>query len=102
MKIDNGQTNFDPTARTAQADNVRHAHHHGGKHKTSGAAQNDTVNVSPAAQFASQAISASQSSPDVRSDVVARAKQLLADGKVGNDPHRLADTLIDHALNAND
>ena len=102
MKIDNGQTNFDPTARAAQADNVKHGRHHGGTHKTSATAQNDSVSVSPAAQFANQAISASQSSPDVRPDVVARARQLLADGKVGNDPYRLADALIDHALDSND
>ena len=103
MKIDNGQTNFDPTVRAAQSDKVRgHHHHHGGKSKASEAAKNDSVSVSPAAQFASQAITASQSSPDVRPDVVARAKQLLADGKIGNDPQHLADTLIDHAINSND
>jgi anti-sigma28 factor (negative regulator of flagellin synthesis) len=60
------------------------------------------VKVSPAVQFANQAISASQASPDVRPDVVERAKQLLADGKIGDDPHRLADALIDHMLENND
>jgi flagellar biosynthesis anti-sigma factor FlgM len=104
MKIDNNQTNFDPTLRSGQAEGVKKHHHgHGSKAAKAGDADGqDSVKVSSAAQFASQAIAASQSAPDVRPDVVARAKQLLLDGKIGNDPHRLADKLIDHALDSND
>jgi flagellar biosynthesis anti-sigma factor FlgM len=104
MKIDNGQTNFDPTQMTGQTEGVKKHHHGHGKKaaKAGDTGGQDSVNVSSAAQFASQAIAASQSAPDVRPDVVARAKQMMLDGKIGNDPHRLADTLIDHALNSND
>jgi len=95
MKIDNGQTNFDPTVRAAQTEKTHPGHaHRSGK----AAAGQDTASVSDAVQFASQAISASQAAPDVRPDVVERARQLLADGKVGNDPQRLADKIIDHLL----
>ena len=101
MKIDNNQTNFDPTLGSGQVDGVKHT----GASKTGkagAAAGQDTVKVSSQAQFASQAIAASQSAPDVRPDVVARAKQLMLDGKIGTDPYALADKLIDHALDAND
>jgi hypothetical protein len=40
-----------------------------------------------------------KNSPDIRPDVVARAEKLLAAGAVGADSGRLADTLIDAALN---
>ena len=95
MKIDNGQTNFDPRVRAPQTDSVPQGH---ARTSATPAAGADTVNVSNAVQFASRAISASQASPDVRPEVVARAKQLVADGKVGNDPQRLADKIIDHLL----
>ena len=101
MKIDNNQTNFDPTLRSGQAEGVKNtgASKTG---KTGAVAGQDSVKVSSAAQFASQAIAASQSAPDVRPDVVARAKQMMLDGKIGADPHALADKLIDHALDSND
>ena len=99
MKIDNGQTNFDPSVTAAKTEGVHT--HHGHKFGKAGAASGqDTVSVSSSMQFATAAISASNQSPDVRPDEVARAKQLLADGKVGNDPYRLADSLIDHALDS--
>ncbi len=100
MKIDNGQTNFDPSVTAAKTEGVQ-KHHHGHKSGKAGAASGqDTVSVSSSMQFATAAISASNQSPDVRPDEVARAKQLMADGKVGNDPYRLADSLIDHALDS--
>jgi anti-sigma28 factor (negative regulator of flagellin synthesis) len=33
--------------------------------------------------------------PDIRQDVVQRMKEMLDRGEVGNDPHKLADALID-------
>ena len=95
MKIDNGQTNFDPAVRAAQTDTTQKSQ---AQKSGKAAAGTDTASVSNAVQFANQAISASQASPDVRPDVVARAKQLVADGKVGTDPQRLADKIIDHLL----
>ncbi len=101
MKIDNGTTNFDPTVTAAKTDGLR-SQGASRAATTSGVTGKDTVNVSPAAQFATNAINKSNETPDVRPEVVARAKQLLADGKVGDDPYRLADSLIDHALDSQD
>ena len=100
MKIDNAQANFDPAVTAAKTEQVRshHGAHKGGK---AGAAGADKVTVSSDAELASAAISASNQSPDVRPDAVARARQLMADGKVGADPYALADTLIDQAIDKN-
>jgi flagellar biosynthesis anti-sigma factor FlgM len=100
MKIDSNRPNFDTSpvgqADATKASDVKSA----GASATSRGA--DQVSVSPAAQFASSAIAAASSAPDVRPDVVERAKALLADGKIGDDPHRLADAMIDRALESND
>jgi len=101
MKIDNDQANFDPSVKGARPDAVRNTSGHKAG-KTGAAGGQDTVKVSAAAQFASRAISTSQQTSAVRPDVVARAKQLLADGKIGNDPQRLADKLIDLAIDSDE
>ena len=100
MKIDSNRPNFDATpAGKVEGARITDAKSTGTRGASSGA---DQVSVSPAAQFASSAIDAAHKSPDVRPDVVERAKALLADGKIGNDPHRLADAMIDKMLDAND
>jgi flagellar biosynthesis anti-sigma factor FlgM len=99
MKIDSNRPNFDAnpvgkaeaTAADAKAAAARAA-------KSGG----DQVTVSADAKFATSAIDAARNTPDVRQDVVERAKALLNEGKIGNDPHRLADALIDKALDSND
>jgi hypothetical protein len=59
----------------------------------------DEVQLSAGAQFASSTMSLARNSPDIRADVVARAEALMAAGGVGADPARLADRIIDAALN---
>lgn len=59
----------------------------------------DEVQLSAGAQFASSTMSLARNSPDIRPDVVARAEALMAAGVVGTDPLRLADRIIDAALN---
>ena len=58
----------------------------------------DHVQLSPGAALASQAIKAAEASPDIRPDVVARARALLDAGELGADPLRLADALIDKTI----
>jgi hypothetical protein len=59
------------------------------------AAGNDAAPTSaPAAATGDQL----QQMPDIRGDVVERMQALLAKGQIGNDPHALADTLIDRML----
>lgn len=96
MKIVNNSPSLDTTptgkveaARTADAKQAA---------KTSSAAGPDQFNASPSAKLASSAIDAATHTSDIRPEAVARAKALLADGKIGNDPHRLADALIDSLL----
>ena len=95
MRIDNNRANLDAIT-TIQA------HAEGGSHKgaarTSGAGGGDQVSLSTGVQLATSAVSAAERSPDVRPEAVERAKALLESGKLGNDPDRLADALIDRAL----
>jgi len=103
MKIDNSRPNFDPTVgadkadgvqKSAAADKARQA----ARVAASGGA--DKVDVSPDAQLASKAIAAAKEAPDVRPDAVARAKELLANGKVGSDPDKLADAMLKGLLDS--
>jgi flagellar biosynthesis anti-sigma factor FlgM len=100
MKIDSNRANLETTP-SDRIDATRM-----GDTKSSGAraAQRgtDQVSVSDAAKFASSAIDAARNAPDVRPDVVERAKALVNAGTVGRDPYKLADALIDKALEAND
>ena len=100
MKIDNNRPNLD-AAPTGAIEATRTADTKAAA--TSAAPRGtDQVSVSADAKFAAAAISAARSTPDVRHDVVARAKALLNEGKVGDDPYRLAEALIDKALDSDD
>lgn len=63
-----------------------------------GQAGADRVHLSSTAQLLATATQAANDAPDVRPDVVARAKKLLESGELGADPERLANALIDRAL----
>jgi anti-sigma28 factor (negative regulator of flagellin synthesis) len=54
----------------------------------------DRVELSPEAALALEAQKASQQEPDIRQDVVDRARALLANDEVGNDTTRLAEHII--------
>ncbi|MEW6321195.1 MAG: flagellar biosynthesis anti-sigma factor FlgM [Acidobacteriota bacterium] len=58
----------------------------------------DRVELSSEGAFATSALKAAGASPEIRQDVVERARQKLAAGGVGQDAERLADALIDHML----
>jgi len=63
-----------------------------------GADGSDRVEVSADARLLGRAVDAASRSPEIRQDVVERAKAKLAAGEIGNDPVRLADRLIDSLL----
>lgn len=69
-----------------------------GKADRAGESGSDRVELSSDAQFASSAVRAAQDAPSIRQDVVARARQKLLAGEVGQDTLKLADRLIDHLL----
>jgi flagellar biosynthesis anti-sigma factor FlgM len=58
----------------------------------------DRVVVSPDAQLFSSAVREVSRVPEVRQDVVERARQKLAAGEIGRDPFKLADKIIDSLL----
>ncbi|BCS33515.1 hypothetical protein TBR22_A27420 [Luteitalea sp. TBR-22] len=58
----------------------------------------DRVEVSADARLLGKAVDAANKAPEIRQDVVDRAKAKLAAGQVGNDAGRLADRLIDSLL----
>lgn len=60
--------------------------------------RNDRVEVSDDARLMDDAVREVQRAPEVRQDVVERARQKLAAGDIGRDPFKLADKIIDSLL----
>lgn len=58
----------------------------------------DRVEVSASARLMNSAVQAAEKAPDIRQDVVERARMKLAAGEIGADPERLADRIIDSLL----
>lgn len=58
----------------------------------------DRVDLSVDAQLMSSAVRAAERSPEVRQDLVERARQKLAAGELGRDVEKLADRIIDSLL----
>lgn len=58
----------------------------------------DRVNVSDDARLLSAAVAAAEKAPEIRQEVVERARLKLAAGEIGNDAGRLADRIIDSLL----
>ena len=59
----------------------------------------DQVRVSTTSQLAGAAAAAARHASDVRPEAVARARALLDSGELGRNAERLADALIDNAVN---
>ena len=97
MKIDNNRANFDrlEKARTEAASAEAAAKKDGGKVAQPGS---DSVRISSGVQFASSAVNAASTAPEIRLDKVERAKAMLNDGTLGSDPFKLADAIIDRAI----
>jgi len=58
----------------------------------------DRVEVSADGQLVTSALKAADGAPAIRHEKVAAAKKALAEGRIGQDPVKLADKLIDHML----
>jgi len=59
------------------------------------ASGNDEVRLSSGAQLMQSVMQSAQDKLEIRQDVVERMRAALANGTVGNDPHALAEALID-------
>lgn len=97
MKIEGDRTfGVTDTQQSTQADRVQ-----GGRDQNRqavGAPGGDRVEVSADARLLSAAVKAAEEAPEIRQDVVERARLKLAAGEIGNDPARLADRIIDSLL----
>jgi flagellar biosynthesis anti-sigma factor FlgM len=83
-------------AQSAQApDRVQAGRAEGGRETDRHA---DRVVVSPDAQLFTSAVREVSRVPEVRQDMVERARQKLAAGEIGRDPLKLADKIIDSLL----
>ena len=58
----------------------------------------DRLEVSKDAQLVSTALKTASSAPDIRADVVERARKALEAGQVGKDTQALADRMLDSLL----
>jgi len=83
-------------AQSAQAPDRAQAGRTEGRRETDRHA--DRVVVSPDAQLFTSAVREVSRVPEVRQDVVERARQKLAAGEIGRDPLKLADRIIDSLL----
>jgi flagellar biosynthesis anti-sigma factor FlgM len=97
MKIDNNRSGLDSlgTVKTEGTDAASSSQ----AARAEKARRGDQVAVSSGAQLAGAAVRAAEDAPDIRPEAVERAKALLEAGRIGDDPLKLADALIDRALN---
>ncbi|MGE0591250.1 MAG: flagellar biosynthesis anti-sigma factor FlgM [Vicinamibacterales bacterium] len=99
MKIDGyrpaNEADAAEAARRAETERERRTERADG---ASGAQARDRVEVSSDVQFAARAVEQASAAPDIRPDVVERARAQLESGTLGQDAHRLADKLIDSLL----
>ena len=63
-------------------------------------ATGDEVRLSSDARLMQNVMQTAQQALNVRQDVVERMRAALASGNVGNDPHALADAILDRLLGA--
>jgi anti-sigma28 factor (negative regulator of flagellin synthesis) len=96
MKIDN--TRIDPERATAAAQTEAESATRPGAATRGVSAGADQVRFSSGASLASTAATAASQTPDIRPEVVERARLAVDAGQVGADEYRLADVLIDRAL----
>lgn len=97
MKIDQNCANLD-TARGVGAEAVRDEKAAAAAKATRDPRHADQVKLSSTGQLAAAAAQAANEVSDVRPEAVARGKALLESGKLGSDPGRLADKMIDSLL----
>lgn len=97
MKIDGNRSAADING----TDGARKVGADRGTQRTNGRSavdKQDKVEVSADAKLLTAALKATNSSPEIRTDVVERMRQKLAAGELGSDSGRLADRLIDDLL----
>jgi flagellar biosynthesis anti-sigma factor FlgM len=95
MKIEGNRPNLEPSA-ASKVEGERVTSRKG--KDASGKVGSDAVTVSADVHLAQKAIDTASQPLDVRPDVVARGKALLASGTLGADANALADTIIQRLI----
>jgi flagellar biosynthesis anti-sigma factor FlgM len=98
MKIEgnNGPQDTKATDQSRRSGGVDGGSKRVGDSRTSGGS--DRVELSGDAALRSSALKAANSAPEIRTELVERMRKELAEGRVGNDAHKLADAIIDDLL----
>ena len=94
MKIDS--TASHESAATRQVETNRESDRAKAERQTQ--TGSDHVSISSDAALLARELEAVGHTPDVRSDMVTEMRDLLAQGKIGGDAERLADSIIDRLL----
>ena len=95
MKINNLTTAFDAISKLQPEPAAAAATAVGRKEQQPAG---DQVKLSAGAQLAQTAMGVLGQAGDIRQDKVERAKAMLANGELGNDPRRLADAIVARLL----
>jgi flagellar biosynthesis anti-sigma factor FlgM len=100
MKVEGNGPNQVGTPKEAQQAQATERPAVKGREDTGAAAgrASDRVELSTDAKLMDSAVRAVAAAPEVRQDIVERARQKLAAGELGKDVERLADRMIDHLL----
>ena len=96
MKIEGNSPN--PDAALQRLDGARTGRTGNNPAQSAGQPGQDRVQVSSDGRLVHSAMKAAGSTPAIRHEKVAAARQALADGRVGSDTLKLADKLIEHML----
>ena len=97
MKIQAARAEEIASTQTQQTDRTRGARSEPAS-PVSDPVVTDRFEKSPDAKLAEMAVRAVATSPDIRPEVVERAKQKLMSGELGSDTERLAEKMIDSLL----
>jgi flagellar biosynthesis anti-sigma factor FlgM len=100
MKIDSYRANLDPAEKNERTENIKRVEADRLDRATTADRRADGVRLSSEAQLAAKALAQASRSTGVRTEAIEPAKQLLASGELGKDPERLADAIINRALEA--
>jgi flagellar biosynthesis anti-sigma factor FlgM len=98
MKIEQDKLNLQTTGADASGRPAGVKAGAAGADRAPGGSRGDALTLSPEVRALHAAAEAAAAAPQVRTDLVARMRELLDRGQIGNDPVRLANAVLDGAI----
>ena len=98
MKIDGNRPAHDASATDGTRRTGKDAGVHQGSVVAPSAAAGDRVELSGDAALRAAALAAANAAPEIRTELVARLREKLNAGQIGNDAGALADAILDDQL----